>query len=72
MFSVNPQRPVSPNVPKLFDTDETADLLHLSRRQVIRARQEGRLGCVRLSGSAVRHSEEQIADFIAVRSVDAK
>lgn len=66
-----PTHPALGNVPKLYNTEETAELLHLSPRQVVRARQEGRLGCVRLSGSAVRHSEEQIAAFIAARSVEA-
>lgn len=67
----NPEHPAHRNVPKLYNTEETAELLHLSPRQVIRARQEGRLGCVRLSASAVRHSEQQIADFIASRSTEA-
>jgi len=71
MSSSNPEYPVRPNVPKLFDTEETAELLHLSPRQVIRARQDGRLGCVRLSNSAVRHSEDQISEFITTRSQSA-
>lgn len=63
--------PPSTGVPVLYDTEETAALLHLSPRQVADARQAGRLGCVRLSGSAVRHTEAQIAAFIAARSVEA-
>ena len=59
------------SVPKLYNTEETAALLHLSPRQVADARQAGRLGCVRLSGSAVRHTDAQIAAFIAARSVEA-
>jgi excisionase family DNA binding protein len=69
--NTNPEQTARPSVPKLYTTEETAALLSLSPRQVIRARQEGRLGCVRLTGSAVRHSDEQIAAFIAARSTEA-
>lgn len=56
---------------RLYTTEQTAELLTLSPRQVIDARQAGRLGCVRLSGAAVRHTGAQIRAFIAARSVDA-
>lgn len=71
MSNVNPEHPARRSVPKLYNTEEAAELLHLTPRQVIRARQEGRLGCVRLSHSAVRHTEDQIAEFIAARSQSA-
>lgn len=56
---------------RLYTTEQTAELLTLSPRQVIDARQAKRLGCVRLSGAAVRHSGAQIRAFIAARSVEA-
>lgn len=57
---------------RLYTTEQTAELLTLSPRQIIDARQAKRLGCVRLSGAAVRHRGDQIRAFIAARSVDAE
>ena len=56
---------------KLYTPKETADSLRLTERQISRLRQAGKLGCVRLTGSAVRHSGRQIREFIASRSVEA-
>lgn len=57
---------------RLYTTEQTAELLTLSPRQVADARQAGRLGCVRLSGAAVRHSGRQIKKFVEARSIDAE
>lgn len=56
---------------RLLDTAEVADWLGITPRQVARARQAGELKCVRISGSAVRHTREQVEAFIAARSNDA-
>jgi hypothetical protein len=55
---------------RLLDTTEVAELLHITPRQVARARQAGALKCVRISGSAVRHTMAQVEAFIAERSND--
>jgi hypothetical protein len=65
----NPEHPAGRG--RLLDTAEVAEILHLSPRQVARARQAGQLKCVRLSGAAVRHTMAQVEAFIADRSNDA-
>ena len=57
--------------PPLLDTTEVARQLHLTERQVTRLRQSGKLGCVRLSGAAVRHTQAQVDAYIAACSVPA-
>lgn len=61
----------TPDRPPLLDTAEVARQLHLTERQVTRLRQAGRLGCVRLSGAAVRHTQAQVDAYIAACSIPA-
>lgn len=49
---------------RLYTNDQTAELLGISPRQVIRLRQAKRLACVRISNASVRHSGAQIRAFI--------
>lgn len=69
MSIINPEHPSTRD--RLLDTAEVAELLHITPRQVARARQAGELKCVRISGSAVRHTRAQVEAFIAARSNDA-
>ena len=62
--------PDHPSVGRLLDTAQVAELLNITPRQVARARQSGQLKCVRISGSAVRHTRAQVEAFIAERSND--
>lgn len=62
----------SPAVDRLLDADEVAALTNLTPRQVARARQTVKLGCVRLSGSAVLHTRAQVDASIASSTTDAK
>ncbi len=55
----------------LYSNDETAELLGISPRQVIRLRHSKRLGCVRISGASVRHRGSQIRAFIEASTEDA-
>jgi len=57
---------------RLLDTEEVAALTNLTPRQVSRARQAGKLACVRLTGSAVRHTRAQVDAWIAASTVAAK
>lgn len=57
--------------PRLLDTAEVARQLNLTERQVARLRQSGKLGCVRLSGAAVRHTQAMVDQYIAACSVEA-
>ena len=56
---------------KLYATEETAVFLAATPRQVVRLRQSGKLGCVRLSGAAVRHRGSQIRAFIEAATEEA-
>lgn len=67
MSIINPEHSAST---RLLDTAEVAELLHITPRQVARARQSGALKCVRISGSAVRHTLQQVESFISERSND--
>lgn len=69
MSIINPEHPAAHD--RLLDTAEVADWLGITPRQVARARQAGALKCVRISGSAVRHTRAQVKAFIAERSNDA-
>jgi len=60
------------NDDKLYTTDEVADILNLSVRQVVRLRQTKRLGCVRISGASVRHSGAQVRRFVASSTEEAE
>lgn len=70
MTITNPEHPAGRGR-LLYTNDEVAEMLGLSPRQVADARQAGRLKCVRISGSSVRHTMAQIEAFIAERSNDA-
>lgn len=69
MSIINPDHPSARD--RLLDTAEVAEWLGITPRQVARARQAGELKCVRISGSAVRHTRAQVEAFIAARSNDA-
>lgn len=56
---------------KLYTTEETAGFLAASPRQVVRLRHSKKLGCVRLSGAAVRHRGSQIRAFIDAATEEA-
>jgi hypothetical protein len=66
----NPEHPAHRNVPKLYNSAEVGEMLGITARQVANARQSGALKCVRISGSAVRHTMAQVEAFIAARSND--
>lgn len=66
--TINPEHPAARG--PLLDTAQVAEILNISPRQVARARQAGELKCVRISGSAVRHTRAQVEAFIAARSND--
>lgn len=59
------------NPPRLLDTAEVAHQLNLTERQVARARSAGKLACVRLSASAVRHTQAQVDAYVAACTVEA-
>lgn len=69
MSTINPDRPLVHD--PLLNTNAVAAWLGITPRQVSRARQAGALKCVRISGSAVRHTRAQVEAFIASRSNDA-
>lgn len=69
MSIINPDHPAVRD--RLLDTAEVAAWLGVTPRQVARARQAGQLKCVRISGSAVRHTRAQVEAFIAEHSNDA-
>ena len=56
---------------KLYTTEETAVFIAATPRQVVRLRQAKKLGCVRLSGAAVRHRGSQIRAFIDATTEEA-
>jgi excisionase family DNA binding protein len=58
--------------PRLLDTAEVARQLNSTERQVARLRQSGKLGSVRLTGSAVRHTQAQVDAYIAACTIPAK
>lgn len=64
--SVVPNRPPD----RLLTTAEVALQLQLSERQVARARQAGKLACVRLGG-VVRHTQTAVDAYVAACTVDA-
>jgi excisionase family DNA binding protein len=57
---------------RLLDTAEVARQLNITERQVARLRQSGKLGFVRLTGSAVRHTQAQIDAYILACTAPAK
>ena len=59
----------NPSARRWFDTAEAAQYLGLSERQVIRARQTGKLGYTRLGGLHARHSQEQLDAYIVACTV---
>lgn len=54
-----------------YTNAETAELLGISERQVIRLRQSKRLACVRISAASVRHRGSQIRAFIDAATEEA-
>jgi len=56
---------------QLYTQTETAELLHITERQVKRLRQSDKLGCVRISGASVRHRGSQIRAFIDTATEEA-
>lgn len=57
---------------RLYTTAQTAQLLNITERQVIRLRHAKRLGRVPISGASVRHSGAQIRAFIEAATQDAE
>ncbi len=55
---------------KLFNTDETADILGIGRRGVQEKVAARELGCVRI-GRSIRFSAQDIADFVERNRVKA-
>jgi excisionase family DNA binding protein len=55
---------------KLFNTDETADILGIGRRGVQEKVTARELGCVRI-GRSIRFSAQDIADFVQRNRVKA-
>lgn len=56
---------------KLYTNEQTAELLGITPRQVVRLRQSKLLGCVRISGASVRHRGSQIRAFIDAATEEA-
>lgn len=56
---------------KNYTTEETAEILGISPRQVKRLRLAKKLACVRISGAAVRHRGSQIRAFIDAATEEA-
>lgn len=56
---------------RFYSNDETAELLGITPRQVVRLRQSKLLACVRISGAAVRHRGSQIRAFIDAATEEA-
>lgn len=57
---------------QLYSNEQTAELLGVTPRQVVRLRQSKHLGCVRISGASVRHSGAQIRAFIEAATEQAQ
>lgn len=72
MTIINPDHPAGRGLPKLYSSEEVADMLGISARQVTRLRQSGKLKSVRVTGAAVRHTLAQVEAFIEERSNDAR
>ncbi len=56
---------------QLYTNEETAELLGISPRQVVRLRQSKRLACVRMSAACVRHRGSQIRAFLDAATAEA-
>ncbi|MDH6237897.1 helix-turn-helix domain-containing protein [Cryobacterium sp. CG_9.6] len=59
----------NPRARRWLDTAEAAQYLGLSERQVVRARQSGRLGYTRLGGLHARYTQEQLDTYIEACTV---
>lgn len=57
---------------QLYTNAETAELLNITERQVIRLRQSKKLQCIRISGASVRHRGSQIRAFIDAATENAE
>ncbi len=56
---------------QLYTNEQTAELLGITPRQVVRLRQSKRLACVRVSAACVRHRGSQIRAFIDAATEEA-
>ena len=70
MSIIDPQHPAGRA--RLLNTEEVADILGVTPRQVARLRQSGKLKCVRITGAAVRHTPEQLDEFIAAATEETE